>query len=204
MQVGMEVITHITVLFYQWDSFLVNHKLFLEAISFCSFLISFGQISDGHIVIKKKKDDVCTDIITKNEEKVKNEKLETVQEHTKYNISPENTLTTENTSNLRSTTEVIEENISEKKDKYELPKLKKRKIVKKKGKKSEEFKHEDFKMINNNEENKENENKKNEIKENKEEKIKTIILNEKKEEEFIENKKENKDNQIISNNINFH
>ena len=79
-------------------------------------------------VIKKKKDDVCTDIITKNEEKVKNEKLETVQEHTKYNISPENTLTTQNTSNLRSTTEVIEENISEKRDKYELPKIKKRKI----------------------------------------------------------------------------
>ena len=47
----------------------------------------------------------------------------------------DNTHNSENTSNYRATTEAGEESISEKKDKYELPKLKKR--VMKKMKKSQ-------------------------------------------------------------------
>ena len=115
-------------------------------------------------IIKKKKKDDINGILNINKEKSKNQ---TVQENIKININEEKSIeNTENSINIKSTTEATEEPSMEKKDKYELPKIKiamKRNTVKNRVKRifNEEIEKNNHKETNIENGNKENMNKEN-------------------------------------------
>ena len=158
-------------------------------------------------IIKKKKKDVSENNININELMAKNERPETAQETIKHNINEENnTENSEDTNNLKSTTEATEETM-DKKEKYELPKIKmKRRSLKNKDKKPEEEKKDEQIKKDNNEESQINEtlitvstNENKEIKEDDKviniEKKDEILDN--KEDEVIETNKEEIENEKI-------
>ncbi len=149
-------------------------------------------------IIKKKKKDVSENNIDIDEIKARTERSETVHEKIKHNINDETITESEDPNNIKSTTEATEETM-DKKEKYDLPKIKmKRRSVK--NKKTEEIMKEYEIKKDNNEENKNNEtiteitkddNKEENI-EKKEEILDNINLKDNKE-NANENKEEKKD-----------
>ena len=48
VQVGMQVVAHVTIFLYQLERSFVNHKLLLKTTSLCRLVISIGNVADGN------------------------------------------------------------------------------------------------------------------------------------------------------------
>ena len=189
------------------------------------------KIIKKKVIKKKKKEDISVDNININTEQSKKERPETAQEKVKLELKVENSVEkSDNNGTVRSVTEAGGEPSSEKKDKYELPKIKMKRKSAKQGTKKTEDKGKEIENKNNNEEktenkdgqtdkkefenkeiapkepeNKENENKEKDSKENNDKIINEEENENKKEEmeetiENMEKKEEAKEETFISDN----
>ena len=155
------------------------------------------KIIKKKVIKKKKKEDISVDNININNEQSKKERPETAQEKVKLDLKVENSVEkSDNNETVRSATEAGEEPSSEKKDKYELPKIKMKRKSTKQGTKKTEDKGKEIESKNNNEEKTENKDGQTDKKESENKEIVAKEPEIKENENKEEDSKENNDKKI--------